>query len=262
MMVRVFSPAVRVAAVEAFLLAAAGCQGGEVTHPPSDPPMRPTVEPGMATLQGRVLDLDGRPIAGATVSVLQAPASEDVRTATSSATGTWELTIPGDWTVTLKAEAGATFAPTLSNAVAVPKDGTSAELDLLMVTPAQVDQLNMMGGMRPNDYGVVALEVVSLSGGCVPTGGTVSIDPAPLGKVMYSRAKDSMPDDSLTAMQAGVRPAAWVLGALPPGTYYRFRFDKAGCSAAPAPVTYKGRSYDGTLTIGAKTLSHGLLFVQ
>ncbi len=260
-MVRVSSLGLRAATAALSALAAIGCQGGGVDDPPSDPPMRPAVEPGMATLQGRVLDLAGQPVAGATVTVLQTPASETTPTATSSASGAWELTIPGDTTVILRVEA-AGFAPTLSNGVSVTKDGSSADLDLLVIASDKLDQLNTMGGSRPTEYGLAALEVRSLDGRCDPAGGTITIDPGPLGKVMYSRTSDSMPDRDLTAAQAGVRPAAWVLGLLAPGAYYQFRFQKAGCTAAAAPATYKGRTYDGSLSIAAKTLSHGVLFVE
>ena len=250
-----------VAAAAGLALAGASCDSEEPTPVPSEPPTKPVLEPGMATLQGRVLDVGGQPIDGATISVLQTPAGENPRMATSSASGNWELTIPGDTTVTLRVEA-MNYAPTYSNALSVGKGQTSSGVELMMISPAQVDQLNGMGGSRPAEYGLAALEVRSINGGCDPTGGKITIEPTQLGKVMYGRASDSMPDGALTATQAGVKPAAWVLGVLPPGTYYRFRFEKAGCTQKAAPLTYRGRSYDGTLTIATKALSHGLLFVE
>ena len=242
-------------------LVAAGCSGEEALPPPSDPPMKPVLAPGMATLQGRVLEVGGQPIGGATVTVLETPAGQNPRTATTSNNGNWELVIPGDTSVTLRVE-HTNHAPSFSNAVSVGKGQTSSALELMMISPAQVDQLNGMGGARPADYGLAALEVRSLSGACDPTGGKIYIEPKELGKVMYGRTSDSMPDGTLTATQANVKPAAWVLGVLPPGTYYHFRFEKAGCTQKAAPLTYRSRSYDGTLYIATKALSHGLLFVE
>jgi hypothetical protein len=249
------------ATAASLALAIAGCSGEEPQPVPSDPPVKPMLEPGMATLQGRVLEVGGQPIGGATVTVLQTPAGKNPFTTTTSSNGNWELVIPGDTTVTLRVEHGS-FAPTHSNAVSVVKGQTSSGLELMMISGAQVDQLNGMGGSRAAEYGVAALEVRSLSGACDPTGGKISIEPKEFGKVMYGRTSDSMPDSALTATQANVRPAAWVLGVLPPGVYYHLRFEKAGCTQKAAPLTYRSRSYDGTLSIATKALSHGLLFVE
>jgi hypothetical protein len=132
----------------------------------------------------------------------------------------------------------------------------------MMVPPARIDELNMMGGPRVADYGVVAVDVVSVSGACDPTGGTVSINPAPLGRVFYGKADQSLPDSTTMTMQAGARPSAWVLGVLPPGAYYQLKFVKAGCTPRALPAAYSGRSYSGDLPIQAKALSHALLLVD
>jgi hypothetical protein len=255
---RVFALA---AAASVLAVTGAGCSGVETLPPPSEPPMKPVLEPGMATLQGRVFEVGGRPVIGATVTMLETPAGQNPRTATSSNSGSWELVIPGDTSVTLRVEASG-YAPTLSNAVSVGKGQTSSEMELMLLSPSQIDQLNGMGGARPAEYGVAALEVRSVSGACDTTGGKIFIEPSQLGKVMYGRHSDSMPDPALTGTQAGVKPAAWVLGVLPPGTYYNFRFEKAGCTQKAAPLTFRGRSYDGTLSIVTKALSHGVLFVE
>jgi len=248
--------------VGALVLAAAACSGEGLGPLPSEPPVPPVLNPGMATVAGRVLNADGQAIAGATVSMLDLPAGDGPRVATSGADGSWQLTIPGATWAALRVEA-AGFAATRSNTFSVAKGQTSTELDLIMVQPAQIEQMSaMMGGARVADYGLVALEVRSLSGACDPTGGKISIEPTQLGRVVYSRANDSEPDAGLTTMQKGARPAAWLLGVLPPGNYYRLAFAKTGCTQKSGAVEYKGRSYDGKLPIASKELSHGLLFVE
>ena len=106
----------------------------------------------------------------------------------------------------------------------------------MLVPPAQIDQLSaMMGGARVADYGAAAIEVRSLSGACDPTGGKVTIEPSEVGRVLYSKANSATPDNALVAIQTGARPAAWLLGVLPPGSYYRLKFE-AGCTQKAWPV--------------------------
>ncbi len=247
----------------ALLSMAIGCGTVEEPRPPSDPPKAPTLNPGMATLRGKVVDASRQPVAGATVTVLDAPALEAPRVATSGTDGTWELSVPGATTISVRAEAMALgFAPTRTNAFLIPKGQTSSELELMMVAPTYIEQMSaIMGGARVGDYGLLAVEVRSL-GPCDPTGGKIVIEPTQLGKVLYSKANEAAPDSTLTTIQAGARPAAWLLGVLPPGSYYRVRFEKAGCTEKAWPVDFQGRSYDGKLPIASKELSHGLLFVD
>jgi hypothetical protein len=242
---------------------AIGC--GVEEPPPSltPPPSMPTLNPGTATLRGRVLKAaDGLPIAGATISVLDMPAGETPRTTTSSPSGAWELTVPGSTSITVRADA-TDFASSFPNSISVTKGMSSAELDILMVPATQIDQLSaMMGGARVAEYGVAAIEVRSLTGACDPTGGKVTIEPSEFGKVVYSKPNTATPDTTLGTIQNGARPAAWLLGVLPPGVYYQLKFVKAGCAQKAWPVDYKGRSYSGRLPIASKALSHGVLFVD
>jgi Carboxypeptidase regulatory-like domain len=248
-------------ALAPLALAAIGCIGEETGHPPSTPPTMPMLEPGMATVRGRVVNVDRQGVASAAISVLDMPAGSAPRTTTSTADGSWELTVPGNTTITLRAAANG-LAGTLTSAFHVAKGQTSTELELLMLPTAMIDQLNALGGSRPADYGVVALDVVSVSGACDPVGGKITIEPTQLGKIVYARANGSIPQSALTAIQTGARPHAWLVGVLPPGTYYRLTFANAGCTAKTLPVEYRNRSYDGTLNIATKTLSNGLLFVE
>jgi hypothetical protein len=246
----------------ASFLIAVGCGGEGVEPAPSAPPTMPVTNPGTATVRGKVVNADRQAIAGAILRVLDMPAGETPRTTTSAADGSWELTIPGNTSVSIRAEA-TDFAPTLGNTLSVVKGQTSAELELMLVPVAQIDQLSaMMGGARVAEYGAAAIEVLSVGGACDPAGGKVIVEPTELGRVLYSKPNSATPDTTLTATQTRARPAAWLLGVLPPGNYYRVRFEKAGCAQKAWPVEYKGRTYDGKLPIATKVLSHGLLFVD
>jgi hypothetical protein len=246
----------------ASFLIAVGCGGEGVEPAPSAPPTMPVTNPGTATVRGKVVNADRQAIAGAILRVLDMPAGETPRTTTSAADGSWELTIPGNTSVSIRAEA-TDFAPTLGNTLSVVKGQTSAELELMLVPVAQIDQLSaMMGGARVAESGVAAVEVRSLTGACDPSGGKVTIAPAEFGKVVYSKPSTATPDATLAAIQTGARPAAWLVGVLPPGVYYQLKFEKAGCTPKAWPVEYKGRSYSGRLPIASKALSHGVLFVD
>jgi hypothetical protein len=250
------------AAVAAVMLVGAGCGGEETGRPPSDIPTPPVLNPGMAMVSGRVIDSARQPVAGATVAVMDKALTDPAWTTTTGADGTWQLAVPGLTTVTLNVEATG-FAPTWSNSFTVAKGQTSTELDLMLIPPAKVDQLSaLMGGARVAEYGVAAIEVRSLSGACDPAGGTVTLQPTAFGKVFYSKATAPDPDSTLTSVQVGARPSAWLAGVLPSGAYYQLVFQKAGCTQKTGPVEYRGRRYDGELPIVTKALSHGLLFVE
>jgi Carboxypeptidase regulatory-like domain len=252
------------ALVGAFLWAGFGCGGEDDASPArmSTVPSAPALAPGMAMLQGRVLGADKMPIAAATVTVLDTPAGETPRTATAGADGTWQLVVPGNSSVTLRVDA-TDFAPTYSNTVHVPTGQSSTGMDLMLVPATRVTDLsNLMGGARVAEYGVIGVKVHSLSGACDPTGGKVTINPTPVGRVFYGMADQPMPDPNLATMQAGAHPSAWVLGVLPSGAYYNLKFEKAGCTQKTGNVVWGGRTYTGNVPVRTKALSYGMLFVE
>jgi hypothetical protein len=249
------------ASVAVLLLVGFGC-GGEAGTPPSEVPLHPMLNPGMAMVSGRVIDSARQPIAGATVTVIDRAVTDPLWRDSTGVDGGWQLAVPGLTTVTLQVEA-AGYAPTLSNSFTVAKNGTSTELDLMLIPPAKVDQLSaLMGGARVAEYGVAAIEVRSLSGACDPAGATVTLEPTAFGKVFYNKASAPDPDTTLTTVQVGARPSVWLAGVLPSGAYYHLTFQKAGCTQKTGVVEYRGRRYDGELPIVTKALSHGLLFVE
>ncbi len=237
------------------------CGGVEESPPMSTAPTVPTLDPGMAMLAGKVITTDGMPIAGATVTMLDRSAVEPAITATTGADGSWQLTVPGTTDVNLRVEA-MNFAPTRATTVAVAKQKSSVGMEIMMIPPARLTELSgMMGGAKVDLYGVVAVDVKSVSGACDPAGGKVLLTPSPFGRVVYGKA-DQTPDMTLTTMQAGARPSAWVLGVLPSGTYYNLKFEKAGCTQVASPVLWSERSYKGHLPVETKALSHAMIFVQ
>jgi hypothetical protein len=243
------------------VVAMCGCDGGDGVAPAgSPPPAGPASAPGRAVVQGRVLGADGQPVAGATVAVLDAPVGAAAG-ASAGADGRWQLSVPADTSITLRATAEG-LAPTLFGAFLVPDGRVTEDLDLLLLTRQTVDQMNAAaGGADGTALGVAALDIVA-RGGCDAAGGQVSLDPARAGQVAYGAGAAVAPDGAATAVQAGARPAVWLLGVRPPGVYYHIRFDKPGCRQSAGPVEWGGRIHQGGPPFAAGSLSQGLLFVE
>jgi hypothetical protein len=251
----------RTPAIIVFLAAGlevfSGCTGAEVTYTPASlPPSVPHLEPGQAMVAGRVSTMDDQPVAGALITALEAGAQ-----ATTDGEGLWAFPVPGDSTVTLRVTADG-LAPTLSDTMIIPSGGTGAGIDLLMVPPARIDQLNALGGRPSTAAGVVAVQVVSMSGACPASGGHVVVAPAELGRVVYTSGDDAIPDAALTEMQEGPAVPAWIAAAVPSGFYVRLGFQKSGCTPMAAPFQVGGRMYTGHGPIQAGALTQAVLFVE
>jgi hypothetical protein len=249
-------------AVAGFVLAmsVAACGGDDdPADPMSTPPPVQMLAPGMAMLKGQVSEVEGGPLAGAKVTMLNTAVGKDVSTMTG-ADGNWTLTVPGDTAVTLRVEAMG-HAPTRAATVMLGKNKVSEGMDLYMLPVARVDELNAMGGPRVADYGVIGVDVRE-SSACDTEGGQITLSPVPTAKVIYNQANSATPDTTLTTVQAGARPAAWIVGTLPPGAYYQIHFTKDGCTQKAMPMEWEGRSYTGQLSLEAKGFSHGMLFVD
>ena len=244
-----------------LLAASIGACGGDddLPDPMSTPPPVQMLAPGMAMLRGEVSKVEGGPIAGAKLTMLSTAIGKDVST-TTGADGKWSLTVPGDTAVSLRVEAMG-YAPTRAPTVMVGKNKVSEDMELFMVPTARVDQLNAMGGPRAAEYAVIGVDVRA-TGACDPEDGQISLSPVPTAKVIYNQANSATPDPSLTAVQAGARPAAWIVGILPPGTYYQLHFTEPFCTQKQMPMEWEGRSYTGQLSLEAKAFSHGMLFVE
>jgi hypothetical protein len=163
--------------------------------------------------------------------------------------------------VTLKVDASG-YARSLGATVQVAKNATSSGMDLMLLPTARVDELNAMGGARVNDYGVIGIELQSAEWKCDPEGGQITLAAMPLAKVVYSQANSSIPDPSLTSVQTGAHPAAWIVGVVPPGAYYQPHFSKTGCTERAMPMEWEGRTYSGHLPLESKAFSNGVLFFE
>jgi hypothetical protein len=228
----------------------------------STPPPTPMVAPGMAMVSGHVLTAAQLPIAGASVSLATVVLGQNKDPVVTNDEGSFTMTVPGDTTVTLRAEAPG-YTRALGNSVIIPAGGVTSGFELVMVPTTSMDALSaLVGGPRAAEYAALAVDVVSKSGVCDPAGGKITIEPSAFGKVIYGRPDDGMPDQTLTAVQPGTQPAAWILGVLPPGIYYRLKFENQGCTAMAMPVDWAGRSYDGHVQIESKAVSRALIFVE
>src|SRR5689334_23184938 len=167
-----------------FLVVAAsltGCADNLVTH---TAPETPTVGNDRASVTGHVLDPNGAPVAGATVTVRASGEH-----ATSDSTGAFTMDVPANTTLTLSATAPK-MAPTLLQQFLV-SPGANASVEIPVVTTDHFKSLAAMGA-NPSG-GVVAVALRSLSGTGSAAGGTVALTPS-LGRVMYAPTSVGMAD--------------------------------------------------------------------
>jgi len=225
-------------------------------------PMAPTVPapivrpmPGMAIVDGHTLDLQGKAIVGATVTVTETGVQ-----ATSDGDGHWQLTVGGSTTINLRA-AAADYATTIGLPMIVTTDNAALGVDFLLVPKAKIDELNKLANKGSDAAGVVAVQVRSLSGACSPDGGTLALNPAGLCMVVYASA-GAMEDASLTDVQKDSAVAAWIAGMTPPAAYSTLLFQKSGCTQMPLPVQDGAVTYMGMVHVEAGALSQVTVFVE
>jgi hypothetical protein len=246
------------------LLGLGACGGAEdpKTMMSAVPPTAMVPAPGMAMVSGHVLTAAQQPVVGAKVSLATVVLGQSNEVATTDDDGAFTLTVPGNSTVSLRADATG-YTRALGNSVIIAAGGVTTGFELVMVPADSVDGLSaMVGGARAAEYGMLAVDIISKSGACDPAGGKITIEPAAFGKVFYGKLDDGMPDQTLTAVQPGVMNAAWILGVLPPGIYYRLKFENPGCTMTSMPVDWAGRSYDGRVQMESKAVSRALIFVE
>jgi hypothetical protein len=241
-----------------FALAAAACQQPRPADPL--PALPPTPELSYATLVGRVHDGNDLPVDGVTVTC----AESDERY-TTGPDGQYALRVPAGTTFTLRTYkplyAGTTLTPML-----VEPDRVVTGVDILVVPGPSIGAYNAQAGPDEN-RGVLAIQVVSLSGRCDASNATVTVlnpetkQPMPGALALYVRTGTSQPDRAVTAMQAGSKPNAWLVG-VPEGQDFPVRFDKAGCAALPFPVVYQKATYQPGLRIAVNGLTQVPVFVE
>lgn len=244
-----------------ILLLVTGCGSSpadEEMPPPPEVPNVPVLMPGQAMLAGTVTDMAGSAVAAAKVHV-----AETGQDAVTDAAGRFALAVIGDSTLTLQVKADG-FATTHVESFAIAT-GRAPMLDLLLATPAKVEEWNRMGGVTADGTGVVAVMVKSVSGSCGMGGASVKSTPDGVGKVLYARADAGLagePDPGLTAVQAQTGVAAWLAGASPFSSSVQVQAEKAGCASAPFPVTFGDRVHSGRFRVQAGALTLVTTFLQ
>src|SRR5690349_19540188 len=194
-----------------FLVVVASLSGCADNLSPHTAPETPTIGHDRATVTGHVLDPQGAPVAGATVTVRASGEH-----ATVDSTGAFTLDVPANTTLTLSATAP-DMAPTLLQQFLVSPEANAA-VEIPLITSDHFKSLVAMGANPPG--GVVAVPPRSLSGTGSAAGGTVVLTPS-LGRMMYAPTSIAMadPDPAMAAVVPAAAPGgesyAWALGVQP-----------------------------------------------
>jgi hypothetical protein len=226
-----------------------GCVDGPATY---TYPETPAAETERATVTGQILDTTGARVAGAAVVVR---ASGEHTTADSE--GAFVLDVPANTTLTLAATAP-NMAPTLLQQFMV-SPGTSASVQIPMVSSEHFKRLVAMGGTLSGGVLVVALK--SLSGSGSVAGATVELTPS-LGCVMYAPTSTGMadPDPSMVAVVPGEDPYAWALGVQPHVSIMQVAL--RGVPQVEPPYAVDDITFPGTFTVDAGALTLVRLFTK
>ena len=230
-----------------------GCADNLVTH---TAPETPTVATDRASVTGHVLDPNGAPVAGATVTVRTSGEH-----ATSDSTGAFTMDVPANTTLTLSATAP-NMAPTLLQQFLV-SPGASASVEIPLVTTDHFKSLVAMGANPAG--GVVAVALRSLSGSGSAAGGTVTLTPS-LGRVMYAPTSVGMadPDPAMATVVPATAPGgesyAWALGVQPHVSIMQLALH--GVSQVEPPYAIDDVIWPGTFTVDAGALTLVTLFTK
>jgi len=244
----------RIAGFLVLVLASlAGCADGMESH---TAPETPTIGSDRATVTGHVLDPNGAPVAGATVTVRTSGEH-----ATADSTGAFTLDVPASTTLTLAATAP-NMAPTLLQQFLV-SPGATAAVEIPVVTADHFKSLVAMGANASG--GVVAVALRSLSGTGSAAGGTVTLTPS-LGRVMYAPTSIGMadPDPAMAAVvpanAPGAESYAWALGVQPHVSIMQLALH--GVSQVEPPYAIDDVTWPGTFTVDAGALTLVTLFTK
>jgi hypothetical protein len=235
------------------LVSLAGCADAMESH---TAPETPTIGSDRATVTGHVLDPNGAPVAGATVTVRTSGEH-----ATADSAGAFTLDVPASTTLTLSATAP-NMAPTLLQQFLV-SPGAIATVDIPVVTADHFKSLVAMGANPAG--GVVAVALRSLSGTGSAAGGTVTLTPS-LGRMMYAPTSLGMadPDPAMEAVVPAAVPGAesyaWALGVQPHVSIMQLALH--GVSQVEPPYAIDEVIWPGTFTVDAGALTLVTLFTK
>jgi hypothetical protein len=223
---------------------------------PHTAPETPTIGNDRATVSGHVLDPQGAPVAGATVTVRTSGEH-----ATADSTGAFTLDVPANTTLTLSATAPG-MAPTLLQQFLVSPEA-SAAVEIPLVATDHFKNLLAMGA-NPSG-GVIAVALRSLSGTGSAAGATVALTPN-LGRMMYAPASDGMadPDPAMATVVPAAGPGAesyaWALGVQPHVSIMQLTLH--GVSQVEPPYAIDDITFPGSFTVDAGALTLVTLFTK
>lgn len=229
---------------------------------PADPLPLPPPKPELsyATLTGRVHDGNDFPVEGVTVAV-----AETGDKYTTGADGLYVLKVPAQNTFTVRTYkplyAGTTLTP-----LSVEPDRVVTGIDILVVPGPSIGAYNAQAGPDEN-RGVLAVQVISLSGRCDAASGKVTVlnpetkQAMPAALALYVKPGTSQPDRAVPSMENGSKPNAWLVG-VPEGQDFLIGFDKTGCSALPFPVVHNKLTWQPGLRVASGGLTQVPVFVE
>ena len=220
----------------------------------------PKPEFSHSTLTGRVHDGNDLPVAGVTITC-----SETDETYVTQADGLYVLRVPASTTFTVR-----TYKPLYAGTTLTPMylepDRVVTDLDILVVPGPSIGAYNAQAGPDEN-RGILAVQVISLSGMCDAASATVTVlnpetlIPMPGALALYVKPGTSQPDRSVSTMQNGAKPNAWLVG-VPEGQNFPLRFDKPGCAALPFPVVFGQATWQPGLRVAPGGLTQVPVFVE
>jgi hypothetical protein len=207
-------------------------------------PQMPMPMPGQAMISGLVSDDAGQPVAGATVRV-----AETDQSATTDATGAYQIMVPSDSTVTLATSATG-FATTFRESMIIASGATVSGLDVMLMAPATVTAFNSMSSIAmATTRGLMAIRLHSMGPGCATTGAHLTIWPPEAGTLLYSRPATAggldQPDPTVDGVQDGATVHAWLVAAVSPGSLLQINVQQAGCQQIPESPSIDGVVFPG-----------------
>jgi hypothetical protein len=224
------------------------------------PALPPVPDTGHATLSGLVRDGSNLPIAGVLVAC-----NESNDTYVTGADGVYTLQVPASAAITVSTTKSG-YASTVLTPMYLEPDRMVGGLNILMMPGPSISAFNAQA--TPDEQrGVLAIQVISLNGQCDAATGTVAVlnsvtqQPMPGALALYVNPGTTEPDRSVSAMQAGSYPNAYLVG-VPEGQNAPIQFNKSGCPALELPVHYNGVQWMAGMRVWAKGLTQVPVFVQ
>jgi hypothetical protein len=216
---------------------------------------------GAAVLSGHVVDGTGQPVPGAAVQV-----AETDGTVIADASGRYSVGVPSDSTLTLAASASG-YARTYRESVTLAAGAAVDGFDVTLLSIDQVASMSALADPSQPAGALIAVRLHSMDSVCVPSGTRLSVWPSKAATVVYSRPSAlagqlDEPDATLSAVQPGTTIAAWLVGAVAPGSMLGIEVDQLGCTLMRQAPSMGGLVFSGLRRAEAQALTEADLFVD